>query len=294
MAIPKANTLQQKLGFFDEDLKSPDHDSILKWLDNNIDKVIDSIYDFREWNETTVKDISDQVNKIIAIDIEFEKIKVQKIEKEIADDQKHINDLKERQLKEFKKEKENVSSYSSSNWIKESIDKAELEIEEKRKALSSSERKIKYLADFDSLPDKLPQRRKPRITDKIWEYTVTNQSINQRTGYQSPKNVIGFIDMKVTFIYTRLTVCGVDFNRKQIIGKLAWAQTENLDYHAFDLCSINLLIEVKTKIPSLGELFRQLNTYKEYEKGDYLVVCPDDSNMETIIKQGFKFYKFQQ
>jgi hypothetical protein len=55
----------------------------------------------------------------------------------------------------------------------------------------------------------------------------------------------------------------------------------------------DLLIEVKTKIQSLGELFRQLNTYKEFEKGDYLVVCPDDSNEETIISQGFKFYKFK-
>ena len=39
MAKPKAQTLQQKLGFFDEDLKKPKHDEIMIWLDQNIGSI---------------------------------------------------------------------------------------------------------------------------------------------------------------------------------------------------------------------------------------------------------------
>lgn len=36
---PKTKTLQQKLGFFDNDLKKPKHDEIMFWLDENILKI---------------------------------------------------------------------------------------------------------------------------------------------------------------------------------------------------------------------------------------------------------------
>jgi hypothetical protein len=294
MAKPKANTLQQKLGFFDEDLKSPDHDSILKWIDSNIDTVIDTIYNFREWNEVKVKEVSEKINEIVALNLERTKTKAQNIKNEIADKQKHIVELNADLIKKLEEEKETEKSrYYSSDYLKESIVTSETALEEKKKELDTVEQRIQFLSDFNGLPDELPQRQKPRVLERIWEYTVTNQSVNQRTGYQSTKNVIGFIDMKVTIIGTRLTVTGVDFGENYITGELKWTQTEKVNHYSKDLCTINLLIEVKTKIPSLGELFRQLNTYKEYAQGDYLVVCPDDSNKETIINQGFKFYKFE-
>lgn len=42
MAKPKAQTLQQKLGFFDEDLKKPKHDDMMLWLDENIEDIVNT------------------------------------------------------------------------------------------------------------------------------------------------------------------------------------------------------------------------------------------------------------
>jgi hypothetical protein len=292
MTKPKAITLQQKLGFFDEDLKKPDHDTILKWIDTNIETVIDSIYNFKDWDENIVKTISDKVNDIVIIDLECEKNKFLVIKDKIDKNQSKILELNDKLLKEIEIEEIEKRTYFNSKWTKEDIDKIELDIKEKEKELEISERKLQYLSGFKGISVELPQRQKPRIVNKKWEYAVTSQSINQRTGYESAKNIIGYIDMKVVLIYTNLTVIGVDFSKNKVNNKIEWAQTEKTGFNN-ETNYKDLLIEVKTKIQSLGELFRQLNTYKEFEKGDYLVVCPDDSNEETIISQGFKFYKFK-
>lgn len=44
MAKPKAQTLVQKLGFMDDDLKSSEHDNILIWVNENILKIVNSIF----------------------------------------------------------------------------------------------------------------------------------------------------------------------------------------------------------------------------------------------------------
>jgi len=43
MAKPKAQTMQQKMGFMDSDLGTQKHDEIMLWLDANIEAVIESI-----------------------------------------------------------------------------------------------------------------------------------------------------------------------------------------------------------------------------------------------------------
>ncbi|MEI6851268.1 MAG: hypothetical protein WCL06_00440 [Bacteroidota bacterium] len=294
MAKPKASTLQQKLGFFDEDLKHPDHDSILKWVDSNIETVINTIYNFKEWEVSTVNDLSNQVNAIVIIELEREKEANLTFEKEITKLQNRIDELNEKLLTELEKEEQaEKSNYIESKWTKNDIEKAKLDIEEKKKEYEANKRKIKYLTEFPGLSEKLPARQKPKVIERIWEYTVTNQSSNPRTGYQSTKNVIGFIDMKVSITFTQLNVAGINLNQQRISGKLDWTQTDIIDSRTGKICPLNLFIEVKTKIQSLGELFRQLNTYKEYLSGDFIVICPDDSNKDTIINQGFKFYKFE-
>lgn len=51
-------------------------------------------------------------------------------------------------------------------------------------------------------------------------------------------------------------------------------------------------IEAKPTIPSLGELFRQLNVYAEgIRKEDMIVVSPDDRHAQRIRDQGYKFIK---
>ncbi len=50
--------------------------------------------------------------------------------------------------------------------------------------------------------------------------------------------------------------------------------------------------EVKTSIPSLGELLRQINMYRKYKPGTYFVVCPDDRFKDMLFEQGVRFIKY--
>jgi hypothetical protein len=52
-------------------------------------------------------------------------------------------------------------------------------------------------------------------------------------------------------------------------------------------------IEVKTTIPSFGELMRQINTYKNSTRANWIVISPDDRFATHIKDQGIGFYKWE-
>lgn len=293
MVKPKAKSLQQKLGFFDEDLKNPDHDTILKWLDENIEAVIEDIYDL-DWDSKTVKSLKNKTQEIKNKELNQEIKNLNKKKASLNQAEKSKIKFEKELFEKLEKKKNQVTDNNNtqSESIKEQLEEQKNEIEDLRKEISFSERKIKYLNEFEGLNEDVPQR-KISISKISWEYTITNQTHNRRTGYQSSKSIIGFIDMKVDYIWPRLTVAGLDLVNEKIIGRLQWNQAEGNERYPEDKLSRVLFIEVKTKVPSLGELFRQLNTYREYVTGDFLVVCPDDSNSEMIKKQGFLFYKYK-
>jgi hypothetical protein len=59
-----------------------------------------------------------------------------------------------------------------------------------------------------------------------------------------------------------------------------------------------VFIEVKTEIPSLGELIRQMRAYQFYRDlqdvaTSYIIVSPDDSHKKILVEQGFYFYKYK-
>ena len=77
--------------------------------------------------------------------------------------------------------------------------------------------------------NEIPLREKIRIIEKPWEFAVSTQSRSQ-TGYVSSKNIVGFIDIKITFEYSLLTVTGIEFRNKLVIDTINWAQTfKNID-----------------------------------------------------------------
>jgi len=56
-----------------------------------------------------------------------------------------------------------------------------------------------------------------------------------------------------------------------------------------------VIIEIKTKIPDLGSVIRQMRTYQTYQKHRltrYLVISPDDRFTKILNEQGFWFYKY--
>lgn len=71
MAAPKAQTLQQRFGFMDNDLKKPKHDDIILWLDKYIESHLDFELDpSREWQKSEIS-ISSDIKEIEALDILF-------------------------------------------------------------------------------------------------------------------------------------------------------------------------------------------------------------------------------
>ena len=105
-----------------------------------------------------------------------------------------------------------------------------------------------------------------KITTNKWEHQVMHTNGNY-------KMIVGYIDILVS-----------------IRGKFYFNDTK--EYEEF---TKNVFIEVKTQIPSLGELIRQMRAYQAY--GDrfnsYLIVSPDDRHTKVLNEQGFWFYKYK-
>lgn len=297
MAEPKAKTLQQKLGFFDEDLKNPIHDDILKWLDKNILTLIQHFYRVSDWNQKNIKQLEDVANESVKNTIKIDLVKIQNLESELKNDKVKLdelnNNLKISQLKTKKSEDLNYSE--TIEFIKSRLDIVKSNIEKNSGEFKILTSKLEKLKKWNGLGEP-PLRNQIEILDNKWEFPVTSRSSNSHSGYVSQKNIIGFIDLKITFSYTKLSLSGINFYEKYISENLEWIQTnENIDFkngYSNGKLAHTFYIEVKTKINSLGELFRQLRIYKEYVDGDFIVVCPDDTEKETIQNQGFKFYKY--
>jgi hypothetical protein len=93
--------------------------------------------------------------------------------------------------------------------------------------------------------------------------------------YNSKGFEVGFIDLKVIVEVPKL---GYDAKRDAFTI-------------SYEPAKKTYWFEIKTKIPSLGELFRQLTMYRENLQGPIFVVCPDDKNQPLIEQQGYYFIK---
>ena len=103
--------------------------------------------------------------------------------------------------------------------------------------------------------------RPAKVEKKKWEHQITSNNYNS-------KYLIGAIDLK--------------FDCRDFKG------------YPFDV-----YIEVKTSIPIVGELLRQLSAYKEFiSNADNLfstviiVISPDNTHERMIKEQGYLFYKY--
>lgn len=105
-----------------------------------------------------------------------------------------------------------------------------------------------------------------KITTKKWEHQVMHINGDYRM-------IVGYIDILV-----------------RIQGKFYFNDTKK-----YEDTSRNVFIEVKTQVPSLGELIRQMRAYQVYEglQTYYLIVSPDDRHKKILVEQGFCFYKYK-
>jgi len=55
-----------------------------------------------------------------------------------------------------------------------------------------------------------------------------------------------------------------------------------------------IFFEAKTSIPSVGALIREIQFYKFYERGIYVVVSPDDTESSLLRTQQIEFIKYEE
>ena len=101
-----------------------------------------------------------------------------------------------------------------------------------------------------------------KVTGIDWEYPIST-----KTGF-----TVGFADM------------------------LVWAPlwgyvTSPRVRHMFQV--LYVYFEIKTKLPTAGELLRQIRLYQSHTEPEYawVVVCPDDRHAAILKDQGIYFYK---
>jgi hypothetical protein len=60
---PRAKTIQERLGFQDEDLPKPKHDEIMLWLDANIESVVAGLF-HKEWAEAEISSLEGRARRM--------------------------------------------------------------------------------------------------------------------------------------------------------------------------------------------------------------------------------------
>ena len=160
MNKPKAQTLQQKMGFFDEDLKKPKHDEIMLWLDTNIENIVNNLFN-KPFTEKEIDLIKVRKTEKIKSIIGAIETSIKSVEDEL-----NLSDAE-------REEKRMGFIYSSSR-------------EDLLKSLDLLKSKKEKLETFDINNPEI--YKKPRITliDKKWELPVSTGNSNKYT--------IGFID----------------------------------------------------------------------------------------------------
>lgn len=259
MKPKKPNTLQQRLGFLDDDLKKPKHDDMLLWLDKNAEEILNSMFS----KQLTEDDYNDLLKSAI-----------EKRDKVIEDRRNVIESFEKR----IKDSKESKFAFRMSS-------EEEVQI---RQDIEREQKKIGYLENWKAF-DELTQRPDVSVVSKTWELPVTTQPHNyNNTG---SKYTVGFIDMAVSFYIYHPVVTGFEDERK---GEKWVSDIKDRIKIGFQRQQLVLYVEAKTEINSLGELIRQIRHYKEYLPGSYYVLCPDEKHEMTLKAQQIGFIKYTE
>jgi len=135
-----------------------------------------------------------------------------------------------------------------------------------------------------------PPVKPPLEIETTWEYTVSGAN----------KFIVGFIDMKVVVYDSDLNIENIQYQ--------GYCKGYMLTHHLHSEQKYSIpswwierkaqkrvcYFEVKSTLPSLGELIRQIRMYQEFLNGSFYVVAPDDKYAQQLQKQGIGFVKYPE
>lgn len=263
MAAPKAQTIQQRFGFLDNDLKTPKHDEIMLWLDKNAVSIVEELYWKPAWPSGTIETWKARTD--IAI----------------ADAINRYRETYDKATESARQDEERFTADPTLSYHKDYMER------HKREAA----RHLSLWENLENWPGlgQPPSKPEMPIEEFGWESPVMSD--------ERGKYIIGFIDLKVNYHDWSLRVdsiqehegyypSGKPVSKWRLSGEVhpEWKISEG---HNHIVC-----FEVKTTIPSLGELIRQVNMYKAYQTGRFIVISPDDKFVEPLKSQGIDFYKY--
>lgn len=119
-----------------------------------------------------------------------------------------------------------------------------------------------------------PDRKKPKHDEiQLWVYNNFRQVLKELWPTTAPFDKSASLNLKLEYPVS---------DNRYVIGfiDIYWP-------HA-------VAVEVKTEIPVIGDLIRQIQFYRNYMGGPcWIVVSPDDRAASILKEQGIYFYKYK-
>jgi hypothetical protein len=259
MARPRGQTLQQRFGFLDDDLKTPSHDEVMTWVTEHIEQVIIELFWDSEWpaEERRQMELEAQgiVNQTAAALV-----------------------LTEWTARAALAEKIGLSTIHAAD----ALQRAAIERSIPNLISASEQQAAEYRRSFTGLT--LPPRPLFAVDKVVWELPLQTDG----------KFLVGFVDLYVEVRQPHLALTGYTYADRctglEIYRRASDPRT--LRAVVSDHWKVMpVYLEVKAAMPSAGELIRQIRMYQEYVQGEWVVVSPDDRHRSILDSQGIQFYQ---
>lgn len=274
MAQQRSRTLIEHLGFKDPDLTSPAHDSMILWIQEHVREYVEKDHDPWRGLAQQVKEAEE------AIQAEWKR------RQEEVERQQRFFDDENKPRKKYIYAKD--GDYGMTGHRMETSEEVLARIEERKKEVEEARTKCVETQQLVGRP--IPRLAPPPVEIKTeFEKTIT-------TGRDF---IVGFIDVVAEVDYPKVYASDIDWSDTRdthIIGYIHPPQLRFSNHKEF------FYFEAKPKIPSFGELLRQIRTYQEYtpqreeysrerRKNHFVIVSPDVRFREAIESQKIEFWE---
>lgn len=268
-----SKTLLERYGFKDPDLSLPLHDQIIQWVADNIEAIALELGERRAFDERYDPTKKDWLPTGLAE-------RCSKVQEEVAEASVRLEAAITECRREITEQKNTPQQRSPllaalPGWSRSGDIEQELE-----QLLAEQTLLTRWSGLGVPPPFKLLEASPVR-----WEQPITTD-----TGRS--KYVVGYLDLIATVYMPRLHIT----RSLGDVGRRRWARTGSdvqvPEWYCEKVPLETLCIEAKTEIRTVGELLRQINHYKEYQRGLYVVVSPDDRHRQVLESQGVEFIHY--